>query len=315
MSVYTENQYNNDAKNEAWFKLYNFIPENTNVLDIGCSSGNFGATLKKDKNCTVTGIDIDEADVKLAEKKLDNVRVVDLEQDDFSDLGMFDVVIMADVIEHLVDPVKVLKKIKKNLKKDGVFVFSVPNMANATIRLKLMGGRFEYKDWGLLDKTHIHFYDTAELARVFSEAGYSVIKTDNTIREIPEEILKNELEKIGLSLTEKFKTILDSDGSITYQFIGSAKVGTNKKNILNVMPHYSTSSLDSVSEEIDKIITYKDSEINRHINIINDKDKELAVVKRELKELKKHVDEIKSSKAWLAVTKIRKIKSKVTYKK
>lgn len=307
MSVYTDNKYNNNAVNEAWYKLFNFVPNKTNVLDIGCSSGNFGKTLKEKKQCTVTGIDIDRDDIELASKVLDYTKRVDLEKDDFSDLGRFDVVIMADVIEHLVDPVAVLKKIKNNLKKDGIFIFSVPNMANATIRMKLLGGRFEYKDWGLLDKTHIHFYDNVELERVLGDAGYAVIKMDNTTREIPKDILTKELKGLGLRYSEKFNSLITRPESLTYQFIGVAKLSEKRSKLkLNT-----TSSLDSVSQEIDRIIQEKDKEIERHRDIINQLEAEKNRLGLECDNLKGHILSIETSKAWRLIVFLRSIRSKL----
>lgn len=306
MSVYTKNKYNNNAENEAWYKIYNLVPENKNILDIGCSSGNLGATLIKDKRAKVIGIDIDKNDVELAKKQLTEAKVVDIEEEDFSNLGKFDVIIMADVIEHLVDPVKVLKKIKDNLKSNGVFIFSVPNMANSTIRMKLLSGRFEYKDWGLLDKTHIHFYDHLELERVFNEAGYDVIKTNNTVREIPKDILKKELNKIGLNYTDDFYKHLHSPDSITYQFIGIAKLLKGTKN--KKLPLSTTSSLDSVSEEIDRIVDFKNNEIKRHIKIIEQKEKEKENLTRDIENLKHHIHSIEESKAWKLLKGLRSLK-------
>ena len=307
MSVYTKNKYNDDAKNEAWYKIVNLVPENASILDIGCSSGNLGATLKKDKNATVVGIDLDKGDVELAKEKLSKATVVNIEKEDFSGLGTFDVVIMADVIEHLVDPVSVLKKVKKNLKKGGIFIFSVPNMANSTIRIKLLSGKFEYKNWGLLDKTHIHFYDREELERVFIESGYEVTKTDDTVREIPKEILKKELKKIGLNSSDEFHKHMTGPDSITYQFIGVAKL-SNKKRKLKLE---TTSSLDSVSEEIDRIISFKDKEIQRHIEIINRLEGEKENLTQEMNNLKTHINSIESSKAWKVVKQVRNSKKKL----
>src|SRR5688572_24540602 len=118
MSVYANNTMANVRPNDAWYKLFTFIPPNARILDVGCSSGNLGAALKEQKGDTVVGIDIDEPDIQKAKQVLDEAHVVDLEKDDLGRFGKFDVIIMADVIEHLIDPVGVLKKLRPLLKSD-----------------------------------------------------------------------------------------------------------------------------------------------------------------------------------------------------
>lgn len=151
MSNYTDVAYTGD-KNTTWFKMFNNIPEKSRVLDIGCSSGNFGEELQKSKGCEVIGVDLDKDDVKRAAKLLKAAHVMNIETDDFSKLGKFDRVIFADVLEHLVDPVASLQKVKKLLKPGGQVLFSIPNMAHMGTRLMLLTGKFGYEivrhKWG-----------------------------------------------------------------------------------------------------------------------------------------------------------------------
>lgn len=219
-SVYANNKIKKQSENDAWTKLYKLVPENAHVLDVGCSSGNFGHVLMEEKNCKVTGIDINEEDLKLAEKRLDEAYKINIESDDISQLGKFDVVLMADVIEHLVDPLSALKKIRKVIKNNGKLIFSVPNMANIANRIELLKGRFEYTDYGLLDHTHLHYYDRVELEQLLARAGFAVDMYDNTIREAPEPALIKELKNIGLNPSERFLKQARSLDATTFQFVG-----------------------------------------------------------------------------------------------
>lgn len=299
MSVYSKNKYDKHQPNDAWFKIFQYIQPNKRILDIGCSSGRLGAALKKEKNVYIVGLDIDKADVELAKKNLDEAHIANLETDDLSAYGKFDYVIMADVIEHLVDPVSALQKVKTLLKPGGKFVFSIPNMANVTTRLELLGGRFAYKEFGLLDKTHLHFYDTKEVDRVFKAAGLAVQEMNCTLRPIPDELLKTELDKLGIALTPKLKKLLNSQDAIIYQFIGVAKAGKP----VTLKPE-STTHLDVISEQIDEMRQGYDKEIAK-------KTTEIEGLSKEVNRLDTELSAILNSKSWKLVTKIQDAKHKL----
>lgn len=306
MSVYSNNRLVKENVNDAWFKIFQFIQPGARILDVGCSSGNLGAALKKEKQVTVIGVDIDADDVTLAKKNLDEAHVVNVEKDSLSKFGKFDYVIMADVIEHLVDPISVLKKIKPALKSDGRFIFSIPNMANATIRIELLKGRFEYHDWGLLDRTHLHFYDHHEIDRVFSGAGFKIESMDCTVRNIPEKILKKELRSIGLSPTKEFIDFLNEPDALTYQFIGVAVPGKQtKQSVLNT-----TSDLDSVSREITRIQNANNKALAERDALIAKLGTDLEHYKGHSVNLENELKNIKNSRAWKLVENAAKIRNK-----
>jgi 2-polyprenyl-3-methyl-5-hydroxy-6-metoxy-1,4-benzoquinol methylase len=298
MSVYSDNKYRKDAPNDAWYKIFGFIKPNSTILDIGCSSGSLGAALKKEKKVHVIGIDLDKADVELAKQNLDEAHVGNVETDDLSKFGTFDYVVMADVLEHLLDPVSTLKKVKKLLKPNGAFVFSIPNMANATTRIELLKGNFTYKDFGLLDRTHLHFYDRAEVNRIFNEAGMIVEKMDCTLRVIPDNILEQELAKIGIDLTPKFKKHLSDTDAATYQFIGIARPGKTP----NKMKAISTTELDVISIEMERLNAAHREDISMHQKIIKRLESEVSRLDTEL-------SAILNSRSWKAVKRVHKVKS------
>lgn len=298
MSVYSNNDMKNIRANDSWFKIETFVPEGARVLDVGCSSGNLGKALKKSKKIYCVGIDIDIEDTNLAKKVLDEAHVINLENDDLNFLGTFDVIIMADVIEHLVDPVMVLQKLKPLLKKKGKFIFSIPNMANVTTRLELLKGRFEYKDFGLLDRTHIHFYDHAEVERIFAAAGYVVKETDCTIRTIPDDILKKELKNIGIELTDTLKKHLNNPDARTFQFIGYAQVHSGS----NGVKLKSTTPLDVITQEIDAI---RDDFSGQ----ISEKNEQLETIKLQYNNASSRLSEIYQSKGWKMLELLYNLKS------
>src|SRR6267142_934237 len=207
MSNYTENQYTSD-ENSSWGIVFKEVKDGEKVLDIGCSSGNLGAELIKRKNCVVDGIDIDPNDIKLAKKKLRKAFIVNIETDSLSALNeKYDVVLMLDVIEHLIDPVEALRKVSKLLKPEGRLLFSVPNMAHVSVRLDLLLGELNYRQTGLLDNTHMHFYTEKSLLKILKAAGYSVSKAESTTVSYPEQLLAMKLKEAGLKFETGFKSM------------------------------------------------------------------------------------------------------------
>lgn len=146
------------------------------VLDVGCWTGEVGRILTE-RGCTVTGIELDREAASLAEKVLEKVVVADLDATPLTELvepRSFDVVIFADVLEHLTDPRAALEQARDLLTPGGRVVISIPNVTHGSIRLALLQGRWQTTDTGLLDRTHIKFYSREGLLALFAEAGYAV---------------------------------------------------------------------------------------------------------------------------------------------
>ena len=149
------------------------------VLDVGCGSGTFGQLLRKNGNY-VEGITISEKEAGIARKKLDNVYVLDVEEDLPSLNGEYDLIIFADILEHLRNPWEVLKKFKPYLKGSGRLIISVPNIATWSIRFGLLLGRFEYRETGLMDVSHLRFFTVKTIKELVEKAGYSISAIDVT---------------------------------------------------------------------------------------------------------------------------------------
>ncbi|MFI5626373.1 class I SAM-dependent methyltransferase [Nocardioides sp. NPDC051685] len=146
------------------------------VLDVGCWTGEIGRILTE-RGFVVTGIEIDPEAASLAEKVLERVVVADLDATPLTEIvepGSFDVVIFADVLEHLADPRAALEQARDLLAPGGRVVISIPNVTHGSIRLALLQGRWKTTDTGLLDRTHIKFYSRAGLLELFAEAGYAI---------------------------------------------------------------------------------------------------------------------------------------------
>jgi len=146
-------------------------------LDIGCASGALGVALKeKFPGASVVGIEAGRGAAAQAQQRLDRVVCSRIEEVDFSapDMaGQFDAVIVADILEHLINPWQVLLRLKAALAPGAQVLASIPNVRNlALLSELLLEGRWTYRDRGLLDVTHLRFFTFAEIMEMFEETGY-----------------------------------------------------------------------------------------------------------------------------------------------
>jgi 2-polyprenyl-3-methyl-5-hydroxy-6-metoxy-1,4-benzoquinol methylase len=224
-SAYSDHRFNPSGTNDSWSNLFALIPPGSRVLDVGCSSGNFGEALERLSGCTVVGIDLNEADVAEAATKISSALVFDVTTAvSLEPLGSFDVVVFADVLEHLVDPRGVLTRIRSILNEGGFAVYSIPNMTHTSVRLDLLGGVFGYTETGILDRTHLHFYDRIEVDDVFVGGGFEITDESPVIFEYPAEMLENSLGALGLEFADadRFVSMLTKTDGTVLQFVGKA---------------------------------------------------------------------------------------------
>ncbi len=161
--------------------LINAIGRPRTVLDVGCGVGLNGLAAKR-KGARVTGIEIVEATRTRAQKRLDEVLSIDITSDEAVREGLsgrtFDLLLFADVLEHVPDPVGVLKRLLPYLDDDGQILVSLPNVAAWPVRLNLMRGKFNYTKSGILDDTHLRFFTRETGQRMLEEAGLEVLRTE-----------------------------------------------------------------------------------------------------------------------------------------
>jgi len=157
--------------------LKDFIPAGKMVLDVGCNAGRFGRLLNEEKGCTVFGVDISSEAVRQARQVLHAAEVMDVEKEPmpFGD-RKFEVIVFGDVLEHLLDAQRVLMSFKQYLARDGVMVVSIPNVANLSIRLRLLLGRWDYQPSGILDEGHLRFYTRKTMRALFSASGLRIVR-------------------------------------------------------------------------------------------------------------------------------------------
>lgn len=235
MSIYSSSHNLSifDDHNTSLYKISELIPKKTKtILDIGCSSGYLGQYIKLQTNSNIQfdGIEIDSNDRKIAKKYLDNVKNIDVQnQNKINKItNKYDVIIFADVLEHTINPSKVISNFTKKLNPNGTILISVPNITHQSIILEQLSGQWNYENSGLLDKTHLHFFDFNEIIKIIEENNLYINTIDYSIFDIPQHKISEILNKQGIKNTKEIIILLKKPQHKIFQFIISAT--TNKPN-------------------------------------------------------------------------------------
>ena len=147
------------------------------VLDLGCSSGALGAALAARDGAKVVGVELDPELASRAAERLERVVVADLDElaareDLAADLGSFDCLIAADVLEHLRDPWTVLARLTSLVEPGGAVVMSLPNVRYwETFWMLGRHGTFPKAGVGLFDRTHLRWFTLYDAIGLLDQAG------------------------------------------------------------------------------------------------------------------------------------------------
>jgi len=154
------------------------FPPGLRLLDLGSAGGHLGREIR-DRCVYLAGVEADPGVPAAARAVYDDWR----EADALSPLAWdepFDVVVCADVLEHLSAPEDLLERVRGWLKPGGTLLASIPNAANLSVRLDVLLGRFEYAERGIFDRTHLRFFTRASARRLLERSGLAVRRIDAT---------------------------------------------------------------------------------------------------------------------------------------
>jgi len=192
--------------------LLDLIPDrlkNGNLLEIGAGGGNTLVYAKENSYAkSVYGVELCQMENAFQKsEKIDQFVIANIEENKIPfKKNFFDVIICADVLEHLVDPYAIVESLRGYLKDDGVLIASIPNFREiSVIKSVLIKGDFKYSDSGILDKTHLRFFCKKNIISLFKSKGYDIDIFPNFAN--AENSKRKFLDMITLHIVEEFLTV------------------------------------------------------------------------------------------------------------
>jgi len=169
-----------DNPNTAAANVVSMVGTEKYVLEIGSGPGSITRQLKERSGCRVVAIEVDFEAAAAVAPFCERVYSCDLNDPSWVDSivqsGRFDVVVAADVLEHLIDPWTTLRKMTTVLTDAGHIVVSLPHAGNNAVLACLLDGNFAYGKYGLLDRTHIRFFGLRNIEDLFLQAELEVVE-------------------------------------------------------------------------------------------------------------------------------------------
>jgi len=156
------------------------VDANRAILEIGCGDGSTSAYAKQQGKCGLyVGVELVPDAAIVAKAALDRVYNANIESFDIPEPpSSFDVLIAGEVLEHLVDPWTVLKRLRGFLRPGALAMASSPNVAHYSIIGMLLKGEWTLADSGRMDRTHLRWFTPRSYAEMFRTCGFEVISTE-----------------------------------------------------------------------------------------------------------------------------------------
>lgn len=276
-----EYELNPEARNSTAASIYRLALEGKErVLDLGSGPAIVSAHLARENGREVVCVDSDAEALEVArERGVAQAIEADLQSEKWlEELAgrQFDVVILADVLEHLVDPGHVLDAIRENhlVAENGFLVVSLPNVAHLGVLSELLDGRFDYRPTGLLDQTHLRFFTRATFIELCEGHGYFVSRLLRTTKTLEQSEFFGRLTELPVDVR---KQLAESNPDIrTYQYIA------------RVEPMEAANELAALRQTI----TERDEELAKARASLQRAEKELGVRVSELRRLRGDGQEI-----------------------
>ena len=198
-------------------EILQLIPDLTRdgieILEVGCAAGGTLYVLRSENpSAKLYGIEINSGATRIASMfaEVENIDVEKIAPDHWQE--KFDYIICGDVIEHLVDPWTAIRNMRKMLKPGGHLLASIPNVANIVVIERLLNGHWDYKDAGILDRTHLRFFTMESIVKMVQSADFQNLEIIYKRLGIP-----NHLLRLAEEFSERFNIALKH--FTTFQYI------------------------------------------------------------------------------------------------
>lgn len=189
------------------------------VLELGSGPGSMTRVLTEVGNNLVTAVEIDQEAIEKVRPFCQSVISADLNEANWADQlssEKFDVVLAADVLEHVYEPSRVLKDMTALMNIQGCIILSLPHASHAGIGCCLLMNNFRYSERGLLDQTHIRFFSITNIHTLIESAGLKIIHAEFVLTEPG----ATEFADLWSELDENSKkTLLGNPFSLVYQIV------------------------------------------------------------------------------------------------
>lgn len=243
--IYHRDDNSNSSLRLLAKQIYDTPQKSLRILDVGCGTGQLAAALATLGAKTVAnadtasesaltvysvGLDISEASLAIAKEQMDSVHALDLSAKNLPEQlkavlseNTFDVIVLADVLEHLLDPNALLDALKPYLANNGKYLFSVPNAAYLGALLSLYDDNWQYQEEGILDSTHVRFYTYKSFGELLKAHDLAFGLVDRVTRDLLETEFHTRFDSENRMVRDWL--LAKPEGS-TYQFIIEARPKT-----------------------------------------------------------------------------------------
>lgn len=193
------------------------------VMEIGAGPGSITKLLTSTLNCRVTALEIDSEAIKRLAPFCERVYQIDLNDIHWPEKvehgDRFEVIVAADVLEHVYDPLYVLNAMKGFLDEEGCMVISIPHACHSVVHACLLDEDFAYGDFGLLDRTHIRFFGIKNIQKLFEDADMKIIHAEFVVRKPEHTEFARQWSKLSHEIRD---VLLKNSFGLIYQIVVKA---------------------------------------------------------------------------------------------
>lgn len=213
----------NPEGDDSLGRLLRRIPERAKVLELGPATGYCSRYLSETLGCTVDAVELSEEMAEQARPWCRSLVVGDIESVDLAQVfagEFYDVILCADVLEHLRDPWSLAARLTDRLAPEGRLLLSVPNVGYLGLLVDLLRGNFRYRDEGLLDRSHLRFFTFDSLRELLEQSGWHLWDAEQVGLSLTDSEFRVRLESLTPALRDEF---LARSDALCYQWVVEAR--------------------------------------------------------------------------------------------